>query len=157
MKNLLSIAALAVLFSFIQTACSKDEETPVPEINNTEIVKKLFGYFGQGDVASYLAGHDENCVFDITGNQILNPGKVYNGHAGFMQFLADLSAKGQPTAINPVDFYEAGDVVTVSGTLAFKDFATGQTCTVNFIQLWKFNTEGKVIYFKEDHDNRVCQ
>lgn len=159
MKNIFSISALFLFLALATIGCKKEEEcpAPTPDTNNTESVKKLFAYFGQGDVTAYLNGHDVNCVFDITGNQILNPGKVYTGHTGFMSFLGDLSAKGQPMIINPVDFYESGDVVTVNGNLTFKNFATNQTCTVNFIQLWKFNAEGKVIYFKEDHDHRECQ
>jgi ketosteroid isomerase-like protein len=159
MKNTAFFSMIFFSLLFTAIGCNKDEEcpAPAPDTNNTETVKQLFGYFGKGDVNAYLNGHDVNCVFDITGNSILNPGKVYNGHAGFMQFLGDLSAKGQPTAINPTDFYESGDVVTATGNLTFKDLATGQTCTANFIQLWKFNAEGKVIYFKEDHDKRVCQ
>ncbi|MFN0173491.1 MAG: nuclear transport factor 2 family protein [Saprospiraceae bacterium] len=158
MKNILSISALFFLLSLsLATIGCDKEEAPTPDTNNTEIVKQLFGYFGTGDIPSFLNGCDENCVFDITGNQILNPGKVYNGHDGFMAFLGDLSDKGQPTLINPIDFYESGDVVTVNGNLAFTDFATGKTCTASFIQIWKFNSAGKMVYFKEDHDNRVCQ
>ncbi len=158
MKNILSISALFFLLSlsFATVGCDKDE-AQTPDTNNTEIVKQLFVYFGTGDIPSFLNSCDANCVFDVTGNQILNPGKVYTGNDGFMAFLGDLSVKGQPTTINPVEFYEAGDVVTVSGNLSFTDFATSQTCTVNFIQIWKFNTAGKMVYFKEDHDNRVCQ
>ena len=155
MKNNLRISVLFCAVLLATIGCQKEELTP--SNINTERVKQLFGYFGAGDVPSYLNGHDTNCVFDITGNQILNPGRIYNGHAGFMEFLGDLSAKGQPTVINPLDFYESGNVVTVQGNLTFNDFATTKTCQVNFIQVWKFNDAGKVIYFKEDHDNRVCQ
>ncbi|MFN0216079.1 MAG: nuclear transport factor 2 family protein [Saprospiraceae bacterium] len=158
MKNILSISSLFALLalSIAMVGCDK-EESPIPETNNTEIVKQLFAYFGSGDIPSFLNNCDANCVFDITGNQILNPGKVYTGNDGFMAFLGDLSSKGQPTAINPLDYYESGDVVTVNGNLTFTDFATSQTCSANFIQIWKFNTAGKLVYFKEDHDHRVCQ
>jgi ketosteroid isomerase-like protein len=153
------MASLSLILSLSLTTigCEKEKDCPAPSTKNTELVKKLFGYFGAGDIPAFLSNCDPNCVYDITGNQILNPGKVYTGNEGFMAFLGDLSGKGQPTAINPVDFYESGDVVTVNGNLTFKDFETGQTCTANFIQIWKFNAAGKMVYFKEDHDNRVCQ
>lgn len=157
MKHLISFSNLILLVSLLSlfTVSCKDQET-IPADQNTALVKTLIGYFSKGDINSFLNGCDANCVFDVTGNQILNPGKVYNGTQGFMAFLGDLSAKGQPTVITPEEYYESGDVVTVNGKLEFKDFATGQTCKVNFIQLWKFSGD-KLIAFKEDHDNRVCQ
>jgi ketosteroid isomerase-like protein len=158
MKNIIYNFSLYLFCSIVLTciSCSK-EDCPSASTKNTEIVKQLFGYFGTGDIASFLNGCTSDCIFDITGNQILNPGKVYTGHTGFMTFLGDLTLKGQPTNIQPIDFYESENVVTVNGKIEFKDFVSGRMCKANFIQIWKFNQDSKLIYFKEDHDNRVCE
>lgn len=152
-----SIAILCtVLLGSTFTACDKEEECPGPSTVNTELTQKLIGYFLSGDITSFLANCDPACEFDVTGNQILNPGKVYTGNEGFMSFLGDLSAKGQPTNFTPKEFFESGDVVTVTSTLQFTDFINSKTCTVNVVQLWRYKN-GKLILLKEDHDNRVCQ
>lgn len=150
------IMLCTALFTFAATSCDKDDDCPAPSTKNTELVKAQLGFFLSGDIPSFLAGCDATCTYDLVGNQILDPGKVYNGEAGFMAFLGDLSAKGQPTNFTPLEFFESGDVVTVTAILEFTDFATTQTCSVNVVQIWKFNG-GKVILLKEDHDNRVCE
>lgn len=156
MKSLLlKLLLFTIVTSVCFTSCEKDCTSS--NTKNTETVKLMFDYFGKADIPSFLALCTEDCVFDITGNQILNPGKVYIGKNGFMSFLGDLSTKGQPTLINPVDFFESNDVVTVNGNLEFKDLQSGKKCKANFLQIWKFNTEGKMIFFKEDHDHRVCE
>ncbi|MEO6189421.1 MAG: nuclear transport factor 2 family protein [Saprospiraceae bacterium] len=157
MKNSIQFSAVFFIFSLFLGFNSCKKEDCSPTTKNTETVKKLFGFFAMGDISSFLNGSTTDCIFDVTGNQILNPGKVYFGHSGFMEFLGDLSKKGQPTLLTPIDFYESGNVVTVLGKIEFTEFASGKKCKVNFIQLWKFNSDGKMIYFKEDHDNRVCE
>ncbi len=144
------------LFCFAISACNKDEDCSAPSTKNTELVKAELNYFLTGDIPAFLAGCDANCTFDLVGNQILNPGKVYTGNDGFMDFLGDLSAKGQPTNFTPLEFFESGEVVTVTAVLEFNDTVNNQICQVNLVQIWKFK-DGKVILLKEDHDNRVCE
>lgn len=144
------------LFALVATGCDKDDDCPAPSTKNTELVKAELNFFLTGDIPSFLAGCDPACTFDLVGNQILDPGKVYTGNDGFMAFLGDLSAKGQPTSFTPLEFFESGDVVTVTAILEFTDFATSQTCSVNVVQIWKFKDD-KVILLKEDHDSRVCE
>ena len=144
------------LFCFAITACDKKDDCPAPSTKNTELVKAELNYFLTGDIPSFLAGCDTACTYDLVGNQILNPGKVYIGNDGFMAFLGDLSAKGQPTGFEPFEFFESGEEVTVTARLTFNDIVTNQTCSVNLVQIWKFKN-GKVVLLKEDHDNRVCE
>ncbi len=80
---------------------------------------------------------------------------MYNGTQGFMEFLGDISTKGQPTLVTAKEFYESEEGVTVNGEVQFTDLITNKNCKVNFIQLWKFSGD-KVSFLKEDHDNRVC-
>ncbi len=148
MKNLVIILSFLLIIS-----CDKD---CVNLTHKTEIVKKQLNNFSTGDIPSFLEGCSTDCIFDLTGNQLLNPGKIYIGTQGFMNFLADLSIKAQPTLISSNEFYESEAGVTVTGEVQFTDLLSAQKCSVMFIQFWKFSGD-KLIYFKEDHDIRICQ
>lgn len=148
MKTLYFLIPLIALFC----SCSDD----CPDLSSkTVLVKKQLDFFSKGDIPSFLNGCTTDCIFDLTGNQILNPGRVYLGTQGFMDFLGDLSSKGIPTLVTAKEFLESEAGVTVNGEVQFTDLATNKSCKVNFIQLWKFAGD-KVSFLKEDHDNRVC-
>ena len=119
------------------------------KLSNVETVKRLFEYFGKGDVASIL----ELCSDDVDWLHDGNPDIIpfcrhFHGKAGVAQFFATVGQSIQPTSVIPSNFRQEGNEVRHDFHVSAKVVSTGRDYSVDVPYIWTFNEEGMICKYR---------
>ena len=121
-------------------------------VNNAATVASLYEAFGRGDIAMILDHIDDSCQWVGAGNGTLPQGGTYKGKEA-IAFFQRLGATVEFTAFNPTAIHNIGDNEVVAfGNMSGTSKATGKSSSSDWTMHWKFNDDGKVIYFQDFHD-----
>ena len=121
-------------------------------IDNAATVAKLYEAFGRGDI-SYIINHlADDCQWIGTGKGYLPTGGTYTGKnaAEFFKALGDSVEFTSFTPISISNFNE--NEVIAFGNMSGISKATGKSSSSDWAMHWKFNEEGKVVYYHDFHD-----
>lgn len=117
--------------------------------NNAATVGSLYEAFGRGDIPFILGHVADDCQWIGAGGEYLPQGGTYTGKE-VMNFFVRLGGNVEFTSFNPVSIsnINANEVVAF-GNMTGVSKATGKTSASDWVMHWKFNDEGKVIYFQD--------
>ena len=117
--------------------------------NHAATVGKLYEAFGRGDIPFILNHIADDCKFIGAGEGALPQGGTYIGKdaANFFKKLGENVEfeTFQPQSIKNIDDNE----VVAFGRMAGKSKTTGKRSASDWVMHWKFNDEGKAIYFQD--------
>ena len=117
--------------------------------NNATTVAKLYEAFGRGDIPYIIDHIDENCKWIGAGEGLLPQGGTYIGKDA-VNFFKRLGETEDFTAFTPVSIHNINDNEVVAfGNMAATSKITGKKITSDWVMHWKFNDEGKAIYFQD--------
>ena len=117
--------------------------------NHAATVGKLYEAFGRGDIPFILNHIADDCKFVGAGEGVLPQGGTYIGKdaVNFFKKLGDNVEfeTFQPRSIKNIDTNE----VVAFGYMAGKSKTTGKRSSSDWVMHWKFNDEGKAVYFQD--------
>jgi ketosteroid isomerase-like protein len=124
--------------------------------NKAAIVADLYQAFGRGDI-NYIIDHlSDDCKWIAAGEGSLQQGGVYHGKDA-KTFFQRLGENETFTAFNPVSINNINDHEVVAfGNMTAISNATGKTASSDWAMHWKFNAEGKVVYFHDFFDTAAA-
>jgi ketosteroid isomerase-like protein len=124
--------------------------------DNAATVGKLYQAFGQGDIAYILNMVADNCKWIGAGEGSLPQGGTYIGKDASNFFKRLLDAE-EFTAFNPQAIHNIGDREVVAfGTMTAKSRITGKPSSSDWVMHWRFDAEGKVVYFQDFFDTAAA-
>jgi ketosteroid isomerase-like protein len=117
--------------------------------NNAKTVGKMYEAFGRGDIPYILSHLADNCKWIGTGEGALPQGGTYIGKDA-VNFFMKLNEAGEFNAFNPVSINNINDNEVVAfGNMTTTSRRTGKKVTSDWAMHWKFNNEGKAVYFHD--------
>ena len=146
MRQTVRFTALLVLLLNLAFAQTNSQEGTAP-LSNMELVKHAYEVFAQGDVPAFLGLLDPEVewiepagVPGIEGTYI-GPDSVLN------DVLVPLTTEWQGLTLAPEEFFDAGDVLVVLGSISATHSTTGEALSSPHIAVWTLR-DGKVVKYQ---------
>lgn len=120
--------------------------------DNAATIASVYDAFVKADIPFILEKIDDTCLWTGAGEGFLPQGGTYKGkEAG--NFFKALAETLEFTAFNPVAIHNIGNnEVAAFGNLATISKNTGKPYSTDWAMHWKFNDEGKIIYYQDFHN-----
>lgn len=120
--------------------------------DNATTVAQLYEAFGRGDIAFILNHIDDTCQWVGAGEGFLPQGGIYSGKEA-ANFFSRLGAAVEFASFNPIAIHNINDDEVVAfGNMSGAARNTGKISSSDWVMHWKFNEDGKVVYFHDFHD-----
>ncbi|MGC4037711.1 MAG: nuclear transport factor 2 family protein [Chitinophagaceae bacterium] len=117
--------------------------------DNAKTVGKLYEAFGRGDIAYIIDHLSDDCTWIGAGKDFLPQGGTYKGKEA-INFFIKLGEAEEFTAFNPEAIHTIGEHEVVAfGFMAANAKKTGKKVASEWVMRWKFDDDGKVIYFQD--------
>ena len=121
-------------------------------IDNATTVASLYEAFGRGDIPFILSHIDDTCKWIGAGEGFLPQGGTYKGKE-VINFFIKLNEAVDFKSFNPLSIHNIGDDEVVAfGNMSGAARNTGKISSSDWVMHWKFNDEGKVIYYQDFHN-----
>ena len=125
-------------------------------IDNTTTVAKMYEAFGRGDLPYILSHVADNCKWIGAGEGSLPQGGTYIGKDA-VNFFMKLGESEDFKAFNPLTIHNIGDNEVVAfGNMTATSKKTGKTASSDWVMHWKFNKDGKAVYFHDFFDTAAA-
>jgi ketosteroid isomerase-like protein len=125
-------------------------------INHTTTVANMYQAFGRGDIPYILSHVANDCKWTGAGEGSLPQGGTYTGKDA-VNFFIRLGEGAEFNAFNPVSINNINDDEVVAfGNMTATSKITGKKVTSDWAMHWKFNDEGKVVYFQDFFDTAAA-
>jgi hypothetical protein len=109
----------------------------------------MYEAFGRGDIPFILNHVADNCKWIGAGEGSLPQGGVYIGKDA-VNFFVKLGESVEFETFNPGSINNInGNEVIVFGNMSGKSKKTGKRSSSDWVMHWKFNKDGKVVYFQD--------
>ena len=117
--------------------------------NNATLVGRLYEAFSRGDIALIIDHVADDCKWIGAGEGALPQGGTYKGKDA-VNFFKKLDETIEFTAFNPLAIHNINDSEVVSfGNMSGISKATGKKSSSDWTMHFKFNNEGKIVYFQD--------
>jgi len=124
--------------------------------DNAQTVAKMYEAFGRGDIPAILDNLADNCTWIGAGKGSLPQGGVYKGKDA-VNFFMRLGESEDFNAFNTEAIHNIGDNEVVAfGNMTATSKLTGKKVSSDWTMHWKFNNEGKAIYFQDFFDTAAA-
>ena len=125
-------------------------------INNAATVGSLYEAFGRGDINYIISQLADNCNWIGAGEGFLPAGGTYTGKEA-VNFFVRLNESVDFKSFTPLSINNINDNEVVAfGNMAGVSKATGKPSSSDWVMHWKFNDEGKVIYYQDFHNTAAA-
>lgn len=119
-------------------------------------VAKMYQAFGQGDIPFILAQVANDCEWIGAGGDLLPAGGTYIGKDA-AKFFVRLAESGDFNSFNVISVNNINEQEVVAfGNMSLTAKATGKKMSSEWVMHWKFNKEGKAIYFHDFYDTAAA-
>lgn len=120
--------------------------------DNAATVANLYDAFRRGDISLILDHIADDCEWIGAGEGSLPQGGTYIGKDA-VNFFRKLGEAEEFNEFNPVSIHNIGDDEVVAfGDMTATSRETGTRLTCDWVMHWKFNEDGKAIYFHDFFD-----
>jgi ketosteroid isomerase-like protein len=120
--------------------------------NNATIVANMYDAFSRADIGYILGYIADDCQWIGAGEGFLPQGGTYKGKEA-VNFFMNLAASADFTSFNPTSINSINENEVVAfGNMSTVSKATGKSSSSDWAMHWKFNAEGKVVYYHDFHD-----
>jgi len=125
-------------------------------IDHATTVAKMYEAFGRGDIPYILSHLADNCKWIGAGEGSLPQGGTYIGKDA-VNFFMKLGESEDFKAFNPVAIHNISDNEVVAfGNMTATSRKTGKTISSDWVMHWKFNKDGKAVYFHDFFDTAAA-
>ena len=124
--------------------------------NNASTVANLYEAFGKGDIG-FIIGHiADDCNWIGAGGDLLPQGGTYTGKDA-VNFFMKLGGATEFTSFNPIAINAINENEVVAfGNMSGISKATGKTSSSDWVMHWKFNADGKVVYYQDFYNTAAA-
>jgi uncharacterized protein len=124
--------------------------------DNATTVGKLYEAFVRGDIPYILSHIADDCKWIGAGEGSLPQGGTYTGKAA-VNFFIRLGESAEFNAFNPISINNISDnEVAAFGNMTTTSKTTGKKVTSDWAMQWKFNEQGKTVYFHDFFDTAAA-
>jgi ketosteroid isomerase-like protein len=121
-------------------------------IDNATVVASLYEAFGRADIPFILSHIDDACKWIGAGENFLPQGGTYNGKE-VVNFFMKLNDAVEFKSFNTVSIHNIGENEVVAfGNMSGAARNTGKISSSDWVMHWKFNDDGKVVYYQDFHN-----
>lgn len=121
-------------------------------IDNAQTVAILYEAFGRGDIPYILDHIADDCKWIGAGEGSVPHAGTYRGKDA-INFFKRLGETVEFTDFNPIAIHNINsEEVVAFGTMTGISKATGKSAPSEWVMHWKFNREGKAVYFHDFFD-----
>jgi len=121
-------------------------------VNNAATVASLYEAFGRGDIPFILDHIADDCKWIGAGGDLIPSGGTYTGK-GVGNFFKALADNVEFSAFNLDAVHNIGDNEVIAfGNMSGNSKITGKPSSSDWAMHWKFNDEGKVVYYQDFYD-----
>lgn len=125
-------------------------------VNNAATVTKLYEAFVRGDIPYILSHVADECKWTGAGEGSLPQGGTYTGKDA-INFFIRLGEGAEFNVFNPVSINNINDNEVVTfGNMTTTSKVNGKTVSSDWVMHWKFNDDGKVVYFHDFFDTAAA-
>ena len=125
-------------------------------VNHATTVSRMYDAFVHGDIPYILSHLADNCRWIGAGEGSLPQGGTYTGKEA-VNFFTRLNENEEFNSFNPVSVNNIhDDEVVAFGNMTATSRATGKKVSSDWVMHWKFNDEGKVVYFHDFFDTAAA-
>ena len=125
-------------------------------VSNAAIVANLYEAFGRGDIPFIVDHIDDSCEWIGAGGEYLPTGGSYKGKDA-VKFFMNLGSSVEFTSFNPIAIHDIGNNEVISfGNMSGNSKITGKPSSSDWAMHWKFNDEGKVVYYQDFHNTAAA-
>lgn len=118
---------------------------------NTEIVKRSYAAFKNGDIETLMQTYADDISWEIYGPATIPIVGPRKGRASVREFFAALDSAMAAQSFELREFIAQGDQVVVLGDYSWKVKATGRTFSSNWAHVVTLK-DGKIVRFREYTD-----
>lgn len=126
-------------------------------MNNIDLVKQIYGYFGQGNLDGVIGMLDANVKWVIADIKNYPPSGTHNGPEAVRTFFETAASLTDTISFEPKNFLADGNYVVVQGSYEFKAKTTGNDIKSDWVEVFLFNDSGKITYYQEYCDTAAFQ
>jgi uncharacterized protein len=124
--------------------------------DNATTVGKVYEAFGRRDINYILNTVADNCTWIGTGEGTLPQGGTYKGKE-VVNFFKQLAEHEEFNSFNPISINNINDDEVVAfGNMTVTSKASGNKATSDWVMHWKFNEDGKAVYFHDFFDTAAA-
>ena len=124
--------------------------------NNAATVASLYEAFGRGDIPFIIDHLADDCKWIGAGEGSLPQGGTYIGKDA-VNFFMKLDESEEFNAFNPIAIHNINDNEVVAfGNMTATSKKTGKQISSDWVMHWKFNDEGKAVYFQDFFDTAAA-
>ena len=124
--------------------------------DNATLVASIYEAFGRGDIPYILSHVADDCKWIGAGEGSLPQGGTYIGKDA-INFFIRLGDNETFNAFNPISINNINEHEVVAfGNMTATSNATGKRVSSDWAMHWKFNDEGKAIYFHDFFDTAAA-
>ena len=125
-------------------------------VDNATAVAKMYDAFGRGDIPYIIGQVADNCQWIGAGEGSLPEGGTYTGKDA-ANFFKKLNESVEFTEFNPVAIHNISENEVVAfGNMAGISRTTGKNSSSDWAMHFKFNNDGKVVYFHDFFDTAAA-
>lgn len=125
-------------------------------VDNATTVAKMYEAFKKGYIATIIGQVTDNCKWIGTGEGSLPQGGSYTGKDA-VNFFKRLNDSVEFTEFNPVAIHDINENEVASfGNMTGISRATGKKAYSEWAMHFKFNEDGKLIYFHDFFDTAAA-
>ena len=124
-------------------------------MNNTEIVKKGYECFGNGDIDGLMELYSDDISWETPKIDNAAYSGARKGKEAVLEFFGMLADSESFTKFEPTEFIAEGDKVVVLGNFEATVTATGKTFSTDWVHVMTVE-DGKVTGFKEFFDTAAA-
>lgn len=125
-------------------------------INNAATVGHIYEAFGRADIGYIMEHVAPDCLWTAAGANLLPHGGTYTG-TEVVNFFKGLDEELIFNAFNPLSINNLGENEVVAfGNMDCTSKLTGKKSVSDWVMHWKFNDEGKVIFYQDYHDTAAA-
>ena len=125
-------------------------------IDNAATVGKMYEAFGRGDINYIITQLDNDCKWIGAGGEYLPTGGTYVGE-DVVNFFMKLNDTVEFSSFNPINIHNINnDEVIAFGNMSGKSKLTGKPSSSDWAMRWKFNNQGKVIYYQDFYNTAAA-
>lgn len=118
---------------------------------NVEIVRRLYGFWGDRDLSAIEDAIHPDAVIDVSRN-VFNPG-THHGIDGVRHFLAQIDEVWEDFKSTPEEFIDAGDKIVVAHVISGKGRGSGVEAEMRLFVVIAFRDD-KILRFTGGFRNR---
>lgn len=127
-----------------------------PAKSNSELVKQIYGYFGEGNIDGVIGMLADNVNWIIPTIKNYPPSGTHNGKDEVRKFFMSMPEYVEVISFEPKIFSEDGPYVYVQGNYEFKAKSTGKTICCDWVEVFYFDN-GKISRYEEYTDTAAFQ